>query len=112
MSSRIRGEGFQKFNVTAVGTNAGVTATHTAPTSAKAAVTHISGSGDAAAVVTLEFPTGSVVWRKRFAAAFTFSENFAYGEYEGTSAATASLKISASTSNSEANIAGLDIPAV
>lgn len=110
MALRTRGEGFTKYAVAAVGTNAGVTATRTAGTLQKAVVTHVSGSGDAAALVTIEAPTGSVVWRKRFAAAFSFSENFAFGEIEGVVASTVSVKISASTSNSEANIAGVEVP--
>lgn len=105
-----RGEGQAKISAPAVGTNGGATATFTARTAAKPVVTHISGSGDTAALVTLEIPTGTVVWRKRFAAAFTFTENFHYGEYEGVAAGTASVKISASTTNCEANIAGLEAP--
>lgn len=107
MSQRSRGEGFQKLTATAVGTNAGVTATITAPAGAKPAVTHISCSGDGAALVTLEIPTGTVVWKKRFAAAFTVTENFAFAEWEGSVAGTASVKVSASTTNSEANIGGV-----
>lgn len=108
MAHRTRGEGYKKINNAAVGTNSGVTATIAAGTSAsKNVVTHISGSGDAAAIVTLEVPTGTVKWRKRFAAAFTFSENFAFGEYEGVDGDAVSVKISASTSNCEANIAGV-----
>ncbi len=108
MSNLVRGEGYSKVTAAAVGTNAGVTATLAAPgASNRNVVTHISGSGDAAALVTLEIPTGTVVWRKRFAAAFTFSENFAFGQYEDPlKNAACSVKISASTSNCEANIAG------
>lgn len=110
MSLRSRGEGFQKFVAAAVGTNAGVTATHTPGASTKSVVTHVSGSGDGAALVTIESPTGTVIWRKRFAAAFNFETNFSFGELEGVAASTVSVKVSASTTNSEANIAGVDVP--
>lgn len=112
MAQRTRGEGYTKVTNAGVGTNAGVTVTWTAGASQKGVVTHVSGSGDAAALVTLEVPTGTVKWRKRFAGAFVLSESFAFGEYEGASAGTVSLKISASTTNCEANLAGVEVPAV
>lgn len=108
-SQQLRAEGNLKVSNLGVGTNAGVTVTIDPSATYKIAVTHISGSGDAAALVTLETPTGTVVWRKRFAAAFNFSESFAYGVYEGAWDATVSVKISASTTNCEANIAGVQI---
>lgn len=110
MSNLLRAEGGSKVPATNVGTNGGVSVTLAAIAASKFVVTHISGSGDAAAVVTLETPTGTVVWQKRFAAAFTFSENFHYGEYESTMNSTVTLKISASTSHCEANLGAIQIP--
>lgn len=107
MSNQIRGEGWQKATATAVGTSSGVTATLAKKAGTRTVVSHISGSGDAAAIVTVESPSGTVLWRKRFAAAFTFSENFHYGEYEAVDGQDILVKISASTSNAEANIAGV-----
>lgn len=104
---KTRGEGYTKVRAAAVGTNSGVTATLAAVAGGPNVVTHISGSGDAAALVTVESPSGTVIWRKRFAAAFTFSENFAYGELESAANTAILVKVSASTSNSEANIAGV-----
>lgn len=70
--------------------------------------THISGSSDAAAVVTLESPDGTVLWRKRFAAAFTFSETLPPGEYTAGVNQDLRLEISAGT-NREINLAGYSI---
>lgn len=107
MTHQLRAEGLAKVKATAVGTSSGVTATLTAVTGSRTIVTHISGSGDAAALVTLESPSGTKLWQKRFAAAFTFSEPFKYGEYEAAAGSDILVKISASSSNSEANIAGV-----
>jgi hypothetical protein len=112
MSNLSRGDGYKKVTATQAGTTTGVTATIAAAAGARTIITHVSGSGDAAAVVTIEIPTGTVVWRKRYAAAFTFSENFQFGEYEDVAGGQAvSVKISASTAASEANIAGVQ-PAI
>jgi hypothetical protein len=77
----------------------------------KRCVVHISGSGDAAALVTVESPASTVLWRKRFSAAFTFSENFAPGLIEAAGNTDVLVKISASTSNSEANLGCLGVQA-
>lgn len=66
-------------------------------------------SGDAACIVTIESPSATVLWRKRFAAAFTMSEAFPIGEIVGAADAAMLVKVSASTSNSEANIQGFEI---
>lgn len=90
-----------------MGTNAGVTVTHTLTTGANhAEVTGVQGSGDAAALVTIESPAGTAIWRKRFAAAFTFSETLLL---PGAAAQNVLVKISASTANCEANIQGYDV---
>jgi|SRR5688572_31742829 len=89
-----------------VGTNAGVSVTKAAVESKMHTVTHISGSGDAAALVTIESPASTILYRKRFAAAFTFSETLPVGCFVSGENAAILVKISASTSNCEANIAG------
>ncbi len=87
----------------------GLTATKAAVTGATHAVSHISASGDAAALVTIESPASTVIWRKRFAAAFTMSDNFEPGQVMGAEGQAVLVKVSASTTNSEANIAGYTI---
>lgn len=94
------------------GTNAGVSVTQTDPGDGRRhVVTMISGSGDAAALVTVESPANTILWRKRFAAAFTFSEVFPPGALKGAASEAVVLKISASTSNCEANISGYEAQA-
>lgn len=103
-------QGFGTFGATGTGTNAGVSVTHTLTTGANhSCVTGIQCSGDAAALVTVESPAGTVIWRKRFAAAFNMSENFAGGPLLGAASQNVLVKVSASTSNSEANIQGYDV---
>lgn len=88
-----------------VGTNSGVTVTLTAPSGNLAyTCTGIQCSGDAAALVTIESPANTVLYRKRFAAAFNMSESFPPGFIRGAAAGAMLVKISASTSNCEANI--------
>lgn len=100
--------GYGNWSSTGVGTSAGVTVTHTVSVPATVAeVTGIQASGDAAAVVTIESPAGTILYRKRFAAAFTLSEGFATPK-KGALAQNVLVKISASTSNCEANIDGYD----
>lgn len=89
-----------------VGTISGVTASVASIASATFIVTHISGSSDLAALVTIESPVGTPIWRKRFAAAFQFAENFPPGPINGGPAQSIGVKISASTANCEAQIAG------
>lgn len=99
----------EPWNTAGVGTNAGVTVTKAATAGQRHVVTHISGSGDAAALVTIESPASTVIWRKRFSAAFTFGEVFPPGEYLCADNVAVLVKISASTANCEANLAGYDI---
>lgn len=70
-------------------------------------VTAVSGSGDAAAVVTLESPAGTILWRQRFTGAFSFSTPGVV--IPGAAGQNVLLKISASTSNCEANLSGYDV---
>lgn len=103
-----RNKSFTPFTATGTGTNAGVTLTKTATTGKQHHLSHVSGSGDAAALVTIESPAGTVVWRKRFTAAFNFSENFTEG-FPASHGTDVVLKISASTANCEANMLGFTI---
>lgn len=97
--------GARPFRSTAVGTNGGATITVSAPdTGLSNYPTNIQCSGDAAALVTVESPASTVLYRKRFAAAFNMSETFQPRVF-GTTAALV-VKVSASTSNSEANVQG------
>ena len=98
-----------RSNQTAVGTNAGVSATLAASAGYKWTLTGIQCSGDAAAVVTVESPAATVLYQKRFAAAFTLSETFPLGFIEGADSAALLVKVSASTTHSEANIQGAKI---
>lgn len=88
-----------------VGTSTGVTVTLAAVAADIYFCTGIQASGDAAAVVTIESPASTVLWRKRFAGAFTMNETFPPGFLQSSAKNQAMLvKISASTSNCEANI--------
>lgn len=95
-----------QFNTSGVGTNAGVTVTVTATTGLATVVTGIQCSGDAAALVTIESPASTVLWRKRFAAAFTMSESFPPGTVKAAAGQSVLVKISASTAACEANMQG------
>lgn len=83
--------------------------TKTAEPGKRHVVSHISGSGDAAATVTLEFG-GTTVWYKTFGGAFTFSEELPEGAYAAAVNQAVTLRISAATADSKANLAGYDIP--
>lgn len=108
MGDHFFGKVRSRFNATGVGTNSGVTVTQSAPsdTARHYTCTGIQVSGDAAALVTIESPASTVLWRKRFSAAFTASEAFPPGVIIGPQGAAILVKISASTSNCEANIQG------
>lgn len=100
--------GYGGWSASGVGTTAGVTVTHTKTTAADhCEVSGIQCSGDAAAVVTVESPAGTILWRKRFTASFTHSEGFGV-PLSGASGQNVLVKISASTANCEANIQGFD----
>lgn len=102
--------GWGAWSATGVGTTAGVTVTHTLTTGAdRPFVGGIQVSGDAAAVVTIESPSGTVIYRKRKAAAFDFSEQFNLPPLKGAQSQNVLVKISASTANCEANIQGYDV---
>ena len=96
---------------TGAGTNAGVTVTVTGSTGEALVCEEIEVSGDAAAVVTVESPSGTILYQKRFASAFAMSEAFPFGSIVGPVGQNMLVKISASTSNCEANIQVASIPA-
>lgn len=96
-----------RSSATNVGTTTGVTAQLNAVTNKRITCRGIQTSGDAACVVTIESPANTVLWRKRFTAAFTMSEAFEPGEITGAVGQALLVKVSASTSNSEANIQGM-----
>lgn len=110
MSDRPDQFGYGSFSGTGVGTNAGVTVTQAASGTKTFVCTGIQYSGDAAALVTIESPASTILWKKRFAAAFSGSENFAFAPLAGAAGAAILVKISASTANSEANIQGYSKP--
>ena len=93
-----------KVSGSGVGTNAGVTVTLAAVTGRRLSPLGVQASGDVACVVTIESPANTVLWRKRYAAAFTMSETFRPSDIVGAVSAALLLKVSASTSNSEANM--------
>lgn len=96
----------RQFQSSGVGTNEGVTVTQAASGSRTYACTGIQCSGDAAALVTIESPASTVLYRKRFAAAFNVSERFDV-PIVGAQGQAIRVVISASTSNCEANIQGI-----
>lgn len=97
--------GLGTFSATGVGTTAGVTVTKAGVAGQKPLVTAIECSGDAAALVTIESPAATILYRKRFAGAFTLSEGFPT-PLAGPVDAAVLVKISASAANCEANIQG------
>lgn len=113
---RFYGSVVRRWAKAGVGTNAGVTVTQTALAADKiASAASVQCSGDAAALVTVESPAGTVIYKKRYAAAFNMSETFPPGTIKALSATGTDVpgqdilvKISASTANCEANIQGFD----
>ncbi len=101
------GSGGSGWSETGMNTAGGVTVTHPAGAAGTVHVcSAIQCSGDAAALVTVESPAGTIKYRKRFAAAFNLTEKFPVASVRGTAASAMVVKISASTSNCEANIQG------
>lgn len=102
-----------RYAATAADTDGGgVTATIASPGSTeKLIATGIQASGDAAALVTIESPSGTVLWRKRFGGAFTMSETFVLGTIVGAQNGAMLGKVSAGTTNSEVNLQAVAINA-
>lgn len=105
MAERADNTGYGSWSGTGVGTSSGVTVTHTGTVGRLSLVTGVQASGDAAAVVTVESPSGTVLYQKRFAAAFTLSEVFP-SPLKAARDADVLVKVSASTSHAEANMQG------
>ncbi len=104
-------EGEANWNAAAVGTNGGATLTIAAPAAGnKLVIQNIQVSGDAAAVVTVESPANTVLLKYRRAAAFADIHSFTDGVLRGADGAAMVVKVSASTSNSEANAQGWILP--
>lgn len=101
--------GFGSWSATGADTDGGgVTVTKGAASGQIHEVTDIQCSGDAAALVTVESPADTILYRKRFSGAFTMSETFTT-PLKGASGAAVLVKISAATTNSEANIQGYSV---
>ena len=101
-----------RWTSTAADTNGGgVTVTKTAPspTTKKLIATQISVSGDAAALVTVESPAATVLWRKRYAGSFSDTVTFVPGTVAGADGQAMLVVISAGTANTEANLSGFTI---
>ena len=98
-----------RWSTTGSGTNAGVSSTHGLVLAQAHTATSIQCSSDLAAVVTIESPAGVVLWRKRYAAAFTMSEVFPPGTINGAYASDILVKVSASTAACEANMQGFTV---
>lgn len=92
-----------------MGTSSGVTVTHLANQLGTHVVTGIQVSGDAACIVTIESPASTVLWRSRQTGAFDRSFSFPLGTMFGADGGAVLVKISASTSNCEANIQGVTV---
>lgn len=94
----------------AVTTTGGVSATIADPGDGwKLVCTGIQASGDAAALVTIESPASTVLWRKRFSGAFTMSETFVLGTIVGGVSEALIGKVSANTTNAEVNIQAVKV---
>lgn len=95
----------------AVGTNGGATITIAAPgAGSKTFLSGIQASGDAAALVTIESPANTVLFKMRMSAAFDRSWSFPPRVMMGTDNGAVVVKVSASTSNSEVNAQGFTVP--
>lgn len=109
MGDHFWGKVRSRFSATGVGTNAGVTVTQTkaADTSRRYTCLGIQCSGDLAALVTIESPASTVLWRKRMTGTgWVLSERWDPGLIVAPQNSDILVKISASTSNCEANIQG------
>ena len=86
--------GMHAWSETAAGTNGGATALHTDSNASNVhIISGIQVSGDAAAVVTVESPAGTVLWQKRYAAAFVDNVVFSERTVRGTASAPILTKI-------------------
>jgi hypothetical protein len=88
------------------GTNAGVTFTQAAPTVAgrKHVADRVEAYGDAAAVLTIESPAATIIYKEQFAAAF--NRDVTELDVEGAKDQALVVKISASTAFCGVNVEG------
>lgn len=101
-----------RWTETGADTNGGgVTVTKSAPSTLtwRHVVTQITVSGDVTAIVTVESPASTVLWRKRYSGAFADTVTFVPGTVVGGAGEAILVKISAGTTNTEANISGFTI---
>src|SRR5690348_16087377 len=103
----IEKQGRGTWALTGTGTTAGVSITHTPDIEATPVATSLEASSDAAAVLTVESPTGTPIFQLRFAAAFAVEIPFTAG-LPGATGKTMTAKVSASTAHSEVNLQGFD----
>lgn len=97
------------FTGTAVDTNGGgVTLTIAAVTNKAHFLYDLDVSGDAAALVTVESPASTVLWRRRASAAFAWDRSFTV-PIRGAVGQALVVTISAGTTNTEANAQGRTI---
>jgi hypothetical protein len=100
----------RRWSETGADTNGGgVTVTHAAVPSQAHTVTSLQCSGDVAALITIESPAATVIWRKRYSSAFVMSEIFPPGTVVGAVSQAVLVTISASTTNAEANAQGFSV---
>jgi hypothetical protein len=109
----VNSKGYAEWSVTsATAASGGITATKAALADVaflrRHVCTNIQCSGDAAALVTIESPANTILWRQRFAAAFNMSQQFDTGLLGGADVDML-VKVSASTSNVEANMQGYSV---
>lgn len=98
-----------RWTETGVGTTAGVTVTKLGSANLTHIVTGVQVSGDLAALVSLQTPSGTTIWRLRYAAAFDRSYSFPLATKQGAPGKDVLLLISASTAACEANLDGISI---
>ena len=98
------------FNVGAGTTSGGaISASQAAVTGEKFVCTGITASGDAACLVTIESPSGTALYKQRYASAFTLNLEFSHPSIVGAIGQALILKVSAATTNAEGYIRGYAI---
>jgi hypothetical protein len=95
----------KEWQANAQGTTAGVTLTQAAPTAVgrKHVLEKFEAYGDAAAIVTVESPAATLLWKEQFAGAFNIERTL---DIEGAKDQALLVKISASTAFCGVNAEG------
>lgn len=108
MGDQFRDKASSVWNQGTVGTTAGATLTINAIAGDSLVLEGIQGSSDVAGLVTVTYTKSgtSTTWKKRFSAAYTFSEAFPPGCIIGDLNTAITVAISASTANCEVNAQG------